>query len=424
MKYNQSMKQEEQLRTLEELREAYEGYKQQKLSLDMSRGKPCTEQLELSMGLLECNDNYMDQGIDVRNYGVLPGIPSARRLFASVLQVSSKEQVLVGGNSSLSLMYYLVDLGWRKGYPESPRPWSQEEKVKFLCPVPGYDRHFAITEDFGIEMIPIPLLEDGPDMEQVERMVQEDSSIKGIWCVPVYSNPDGRVYSEDMTLRLAKMQAAAPDFKIIWDNAYCVHHLSDTQHATPSIVEACADAGHPNRAFALTSTSKVTFPGAGVAAVASSAENIRYLIARMNPMTISYDKMNQMRHVAYLKDMDGIREHMKKHREILWPKFQCVLNILKEELAAFGEDAHWTNPEGGYFISLFLMDGCAKRTVQLCAEAGVTLTPAGAAFPYGNDPKDSHIRIAPSYPSLQELETATKLLCLCAKIAMMEKIAG
>ena len=424
MKYNQSMKQEEQLRTLEELREAYEGYKQQKLSLDMSRGKPCTEQLELSMGLLECNDNYMDQGIDVRNYGVLPGIPSARRLFASVLQVSSEEQVLVGGNSSLSLMYYLVDLGWRKGYPESPRPWSQEEKVKFLCPVPGYDRHFAITEDFGIEMIPIPLLEDGPDMEQVERMVQEDSSIKGIWCVPVYSNPDGRVYSEDMTLRLAKMQAAAPDFKIIWDNAYCVHHLSDTQHATPSIVEACADAGHPNRAFALTSTSKVTFPGAGVAAVASSAENIRYLIARMNPMTISYDKMNQMRHVAYLKDMDGIREHMKKHREILWPKFQCVLNILKEELAAFEEDAHWTNPEGGYFISLFLMDGCAKRTVQLCAEAGVTLTPAGAAFPYGNDPKDSHIRIAPSYPSLQELETATKLLCLCAKIAMMEKIAG
>ena len=406
---------------LELARQEYQRYQAMGLKLDMSRGKPCSQQLDLSQDLLKQSEYQGESGVDSRNYGLLAGMPEARRFFAQLMQAETPEQVLVAGNSSLTMMYYLIDLGWRKGYPESLCPWRKEETIKFLCPVPGYDRHFAITEYFGFEMIPVPLLEDGPDMDLVEELVKQDPAIKGIWCVPVYSNPDGYVYSAQKVARLAAMPTAAPDFKIIWDNAYLVHHLTTEQCAVPSILAECAKAGFADRAFELCSTSKITFPGAGVAAVASSQSNIEYLLKHMAPMVISFDKMNQMRHVHYLKNRQGVLSHMEKHKEILLPKFQRVLEIFQQELTPWGDIARWTNPKGGYFISLYVMPGCAKRTVELCAQAGVTLTAAGSAYPYGKDPQDSHIRIAPSYPSLQELDTAAQLLCLCVRIAALEQ---
>lgn len=414
-----AMSQEELLEEQQKLRVEYQTYKNMGLNLNMDRGKPCTEQLDLSKEMLKM-DNYIgENGFDARNYGVLEGMPEARRFFAELLG-ADMDEVIVGGNSSLQLMYYLIDLGWRQGFVDSPRPWRHYNALKFLCPVPGYDRHFRITEYFGFQMINIPMTESGPDMDMVEALVQKDESIKGMWCVPVYSNPDGYCYSAETVRRLARMKTAAPDFKIIWDNAYVVHHLTDEQIEIPALLYECQKAGNAERPLTFCSTSKITYPGAGVAALAASERNIRYILKNMMPMIISFDKMNQLRHVQYLKNKEGVLEHMKKHRAILEPKFNLVKQTFAEQLSPCGDIAHWTDPKGGYFISLYLMEGCAKRTVQLCKDAGVTLTGAGAAYPYGLDPKDSHLRIAPTYPTLPELNTASQLLTLCARLATIE----
>lgn len=396
-------------------------YKNMGLKLDMSRGKPCTDQLNLSKEMLKM-DNYIgEDGFDARNYGLLEGMPEARRFFADLLGVD-KDEVIVGGNSSLQLMYYFIDLGWRQGFVDSPRPWRHYNSLKFLCPVPGYDRHFRVTEYFGFQMINIPMTETGPDMDMVEELVKKDDSIKGMWCVPVYSNPDGYTYSEETVRRLARMKTAAPDFKLIWDNAYIVHHLTEEQCECPSILYECQKVGNAERPLVFCSTSKITYPGAGVAAIAASQRNLQYIVKNMMPMIISFDKMNQLRHVQYLKDKNGVLEHMRKHRAILAPKFDLVKRRFKENLAPCGKIARWTDPKGGYFISLYLMEGCAKRTVQLCKDAGVILTGAGAAYPYGLDPKDSHLRIAPTYPTLQELDVACQLLTICVRLATVEVI--
>ncbi len=401
----------------------YQQFVDMDLALDMSRGKPCPEQLDLSKEMLRMVDNYIgENGVDARNYGLLPGMPEARRFFADILRVSDPEEVIVCGNSSLSMMYYLIDLGWRAGFVDSIRPWRFCNNTKFICPVPGYDRHFRISEYFGLQMIQVPMLETGPDMDMVENLVKNDESIKGIWCVPVYSNPDGYIYSDETVWRLAQMHTAAPDFRIIWDNAYCVHHLTDEIIEPLQILEACKKAGHEDRPFLFCSTSKITYPGAGVAALAASRRNIEHIQKNMAPMIISYDKMNQLRHVQFLKNRDGVLEHMKKHREILAPKFDAVKRLFDENLNSCGKIAHWTDPKGGYFISLYLMDGCAKRTVELCKQAGVVLTPAGAAYPYGVDLQDHHIRIAPTYPSMGELETACSLLCIAVRKATVEML--
>ena len=422
MKDYLSMSKEQLHSELHNLTQQYQEYKAMNLNLDMSRGKPCTEQLNLSNELLNIHQYIGENGFDSRNYGMLAGMPEARRFFAELLGLSSMDEVIVAGNSSLSMMYYLIDLGWRMGYPDSPKPWRLEENIKFLCPVPGYDRHFAITEYFGFEMISVPMTPQGPDMDCVERLVREDASIKGIWCIPLYSNPDGYCYSEETVQRLASMATAAPDFKIIWDDAYCVHHLTDTIYTTLNIMDECKKAGFENRPLMLCSTSKITYPGAGVAAIGASKTNIDYILKQMAPMAISFDKMNQMRHVHYLKNKEGVLAHMKKHRAILAPKFNLVKQIFTQRLTPCGEIAHWTNPKGGYFISLYLMNGCAKRTVALCKEAGVVLTNAGSAYPYGIDPEDHHIRIAPSLPTPQELEVASNLLCICVQIATLEQL--
>lgn len=422
MKDYLSMSKEQLHSELHNVTQQYQEYKAMNLNLDMSRGKPCTEQLNLSNELLNIHQYIGENGFDSRNYGMLAGMPEARRFFAELLGLSSMDEVIVAGNSSLSMMYYLIDLGWRMGYPDSPKPWRLEENIKFLCPVPGYDRHFAITEYFGFEMISVPMTPQGPDMDCVERLVREDASIKGIWCIPLYSNPDGYCYSEETVQRLASMTTAAPDFKIIWDDAYCVHHLTDTIYTTLNIMDECKKAGFENRPLMLCSTSKITYPGAGVAAIGASKTNIDYILKQMAPMAISFDKMNQMRHVHYLKNKEGVLAHMKKHRAILAPKFNLVKQIFAQRLTPCGEIAHWTNPKGGYFISLYLMNGCAKRTVALCKEAGVVLTNTGSAYPYGIDPEDHHIRIAPSLPTPQELEVASNLLCICVQIATLEQL--
>ncbi len=414
-----AMSTDELLAEQQELRAEFLKYKNMGLKLNMSRGKPCTEQLDLSKQMLKM-DNYIgEDGSDARNYGMLEGMPEARRFFAELLGVD-KDEVIVGGNSSLQLMYYLIDLGWRQGFVDSPRPWRHYNCLKFLCPVPGYDRHFRVTEYFGFQMINIPMTETGPDMDMVEELVKKDDTIKGIWCVPVYSNPDGYTYSADTVRRLARMETAASDFKIIWDNAYIVHHLTDEICECPSILYECQKVGHAERPLIFCSTSKITYPGAGVAALAASERSIQYISKNMVPMIISFDKMNQLRHVQYLKNKAGVLEHMKKHRAILAPKFDLVKRTFDEQVGPCGKIARWTNPKGGYFISLYLQEGCAKRTVQLCREAGVILTDAGAAYPYGLDPKDSHLRIAPTYPSLEELATASRLLTICARLATVE----
>lgn len=397
----------------------YGRYKAMGLKLDMSRGKPCPQQLDLSIEMLRMEDYIGENGVDARNYGLLEGMPEARRFFAELFGLDPGE-VIVCGNSSLSMMYYLIDLGWRAGWADSVRPWRFCNNIKFLCPVPGYDRHFRVTEYFGFQMLSIPMDENGPDMDLVEKLVSEDETIKGIWCVPVYSNPDGVVYSTETVQRLAKMKTAAPDFKIMWDDAYCVHHLTDEILETANILEECKKAGCPDRPVMFCSTSKITYPGAGVAAVGASEHNVHYITKNMTPMLISYDKMNQLRHVQFLKDKAGVLAHMKKHRAILEPKFQLVKDTFAAGFSGCGPIARWTNPKGGYFISLYLQDGCAKRTVQLCAECGVVLTGAGAAYPYGLDPQDRHLRIAPTYPSLEELGTAAKLLCISARLATVE----
>ncbi len=402
-----------------ELLKEYDEYKAKNLKLDMSRGKPGPEQLDISMDVLNENGYIGKTGIDARNYGNLEGMPEAREFFAEILGLETNE-IFVGGNSSLNLMYNMIELGCRNGFVDSTEPWSKDEKRKFLCPAPGYDRHFRITEYFGFELVSVPMLKTGPDMDKVEELVKADSSIKGIWCVPMYSNPDGYTYSDDTVKRLAKMQTAAADFKIIWDNAYCVHHLRDEKDVLLNIMQEAKAAGTQNRVLEFCSLSKVTFAGAGVGAMGASKESIDFILKHAFPMTISYDKINQLRHVNYFKNLDGVLKHMEKHRAIVEPKFDVVLETLDKELSE--ENASWTKPNGGYFISLFLPEGCATRTIALCKDAGVVLTGAGAAFPYGKDPEDSNIRIAPTYPPISELLIATQLLCVCSKMAIIEKL--
>lgn len=403
----------------DELKKAYNAAKAQNLKLDMSRGKPCSEQLDLSIGMLECNEYKMDS-IDGRNYGNVDGLPSAKALFADYLEVAPDE-VIIGGNSSLAMMYDTIARAWMFGVVDSDQPWGKLPKVKFLAPSPGYDRHFAICELMGIEMIPIEMNNDGPDMDTVEKLVAEDESIKGIWCVPKYSNPGGVVYSDEVVNRLAGMKTKAPDFRIFWDNAYTVHHLTDHPTHLKNILEACKAVGHPDRVFIYGSTSKVTFAGAGLAVMAASTRNIDAIRKQLSIQTIGPDKLNQVRHVWFFKNMDGIREHMKKHAAIIGPKFKKVLEILEQELGSL-KIAEWSKPTGGYFISLNTMDGCAKRVVQLAAEAGVVLTKAGATYPYGKDPHDRNIRLAPTFPPMEELEKAMHLVTLCVKLATTEKL--
>lgn len=399
------------------LQQTYHTYAEKGLKLDMSRGKPCPQQLDLSMDMLKIDVFKGETGIDARNYGNLEGMPEARKFFADMLG-TQPDEVFVGGNSSLNMMYSLIELGWRAGFPDSPAPWRNQEKPKFLCPAPGYDRHFRITEYFEFELVTVPMTLQGPDMDVVEELVK-DPAVKGMWVVPMYSNPDGYTCSDETVRRLAAMETAAPDFKIFWDHAYGVHHLTDTPDTVLNILDACCEAGHALRPLLFCSLSKVTFSGAAVAAMAACRENIDFVLENVFPMVISFDKMNQLRHVAFLKDMDGLAAHMKRHRAIVQPKFNIVLETFARELDGV---AQWTKPNGGYFVSLYVETGCAKRTVQLCKEAGVVLTGAGAAYPYGVDPSDSNIRIAPTFPPVEELRIASDLLCVCVKIATLEKL--
>jgi aspartate/methionine/tyrosine aminotransferase len=412
--------------TLSSLYKIYEGFKTENLKLDMSRGKPCAEQLDISMGLLDfpcsCDSCKTESGTDVRNYGMTDGIPEAKELFSKLLDVSTKE-IIIGGNSSLNLMYDTISRAMTFGVYGSPEPWCKLPRVKFLCPCPGYDRHFAITELFNIEMIVVDLKADGPDMDMVERLVAQDDSIKGIWCIPKYSNPDGITYSDRVVERFAKMHTAAKDFRIFWDNAYIVHHLTDKHDNLRNILEACKKAGNPDRVFIFSSTSKITFPGAGIAMMATSENNISWIKKKLAVQTIGHDKINQYRHVKFLKDMDGILNQMKKHAAILKPKFDMVLDILSSNLGD-KSIAWWNKPNGGYFISLNTMPGCASAVVKMATDAGVVLTPAGATFPYGKDPRDANIRIAPTLPPVNELKKAMELLCVCVQIVSAQKLIG
>ncbi len=418
------MNREQLLQEQEKLQKAYKEFQDQNLNLDMSRGKPGADQLDLTMPMLDVLSSKdclkTEDGTDTRNYGVLDGIPEAKKLFADILHVSP-EEVIVGGNSSLNLMHDTIARGMFFGFVDSPKPWKDCGKIKFLCPSPGYDRHFAICELFGIEMITIPMTPDGPDMDLVEKYVGEDESVKGIWCVPKYSNPQGITYSDETVRRLAKMETKAPDFKIFWDNAYCLHHLTDHPDELLDLFAECKKLGTEDRVLMFTSTSKVSFPGAGIAAMAASVHNLQFIKKQMTIQTIGFDKIQQLRHVKYFKDLNGIKEHMKLHRAILEPKFKTVLDILDQELKPLSI-ASWTKPNGGYFIALDTMEGCAKRVVSLCKEAGVVLTGAGATYPYGKDPKDTNIRIAPTYPPVEELKQAMELFCLCVKLASVEKL--
>ncbi|MGF7035622.1 aspartate/methionine/tyrosine aminotransferase [Paenibacillus mucilaginosus] len=406
------------------LTQRYEACRSQKMALDMSRGKPCPEQLELSremLGIVAADDPLRAaDGSDCLNYGGIDGIPEAQSLFARMLGVDPKE-ILIGGNSSLTMMHDALTRAMLHGVYGSERPWGRLPKVKFLCPSPGYDRHFAICELLQIEMIVVDMLPGGPDMDQVERLVREDDSIKGIWCVPKYSNPDGITYSDAVVDRLSQMKTAAADFRIFWDDAYTVHHLTPEPDVLKNILAACRAAGNPDRVFLFCSTSKITFPGAGVAVLASSENNLGLIRRQLAVQTIGPDKINQLRHVRFLRDMDHVKTHMERHAAIIKPKFDLVLRKLEEELAD-KQIASWHRPNGGYFISLNTLDGCADEVVRMAAEAGVTLTKAGATFPYGKDPRNRNIRIAPTYPSLTELETAIDILCLCVQIVSVRKM--
>ncbi len=413
---------EERARELSALRESYAAFKARGLSLDMSRGKPSPEQLDLSSPIQSDAEYRSLDGVDCRNYGELAGLREMRCLFGEMLGVPW-QQVVVGGNSSLKLMYDMIARAYTHGLVGSKKPWAKYDVIKFICPSPGYDRHFAVTQYFGAQLILVPMLETGPDMGEVERIVKDDETVKGIWCVPVYSNPTGCVYSAETVKRLAAMKCAADDFTVMWDNAYCVHDLFGESADIPEMLSLCAEHGHPNRVFEFASTSKITFSGAGVACVASSPENIEYLKKSMFYETIGYDKLNQLVHARFLKDMATLRAHMAAQAEIIRPKFLIVDRILKRELEGLAV-ASWRLPRGGYFINLVTNDGCAGRVVALCAEAGVKLTGAGAAFPYGVDPDDRNIRLAPSYPSEEDLAAATELLSICVKIASLEKLEG
>ncbi len=401
-------------------KDEYNTFCTEDLDLDMSRGKPSSVQLNVTEGLLSAlktsEDCYGEEG-DYRNYGILNGIPEARKLFAELFEVDP-DNVVVGGNSSLNMMYDTLVTAMLFGVPGSSRPWCREDKVRWLCPAPGYDRHFAICESLGIEMIPIEMKDDGPDMDKIEALCNEHNCIKGIWCVPKYSNPEGKTYSDQVVRRLAAMKAA-PDFRIYWDNAYIVHDLGDASDSLLNLYDECVKAGNPNRALMFTSTSKISFPGAGVAAMAASKANIKALNSVKTYQTIGPDKLNQLRHVRYFKNKQGIVEHMKRHATHLQPQFAAALKEMNEQLAPDGY-AYWTVPNGGYFLSVDLVDGCAKRVEELMNKAGVKITPAGASFPYHHDPRDRNLRIAPTYPPLEELKICIKLLCVCIKMATAE----
>ncbi len=416
---------EELLSCKAELEQAYKEAQAKGLKLDMSRGKPAAVQLDMGMGLMDAltkgSAMKSESGIDTRNYGGMDGIPEAKQLMAGIMGIQDPDQVIVFGNASLSIMYDTISRSVTHGVMGST-PWCKLDQVKFLCPVPGYDRHFAITEHFGIEMINVPMTSEGPDMDVVEKLVSEDVSIKGIWCVPKYSNPQGITYSDETVRRMAALKPAAEDFRIFWDNAYAVHHLYDEdQDELLDIMAECEKAGNPDMVYEFASTSKVSFAGAGIAAMAASKANLDYVKKSMTIQTIGYDKVNQLRHVRYFKDMGGIRAHMKKHAEIMRPKFEAVEHVLEKELSGLGIGS-WVKPKGGYFITFEAMEGCAKSIVAKCKEAGVVLTKAGAPFPYGKDPKDSVIRIAPSFPTPEELAAATDLFVLCVKLASVEKL--
>ena len=425
MKAYNEMSREELLSLKEELDQRFADAKGKGLKLDMSRGKPGLAQLDMVMDIMDVLDSKADMrcetGVDTRNYGLMEGIPEARHLMSDMMGGIPAENVIVYGNSSLSIMYDTVSRCVTHGVLGST-PWCKLDKVKFLCPAPGYDRHFSITEFFGIEMIVIPMTPEGPDMDLVEEYVSKDPAVKGIWCVPKYSNPQGITYSDKTVRRFAALKPAAEDLRIYWDNAYSIHDLyEEEQDEILEIISECEKAGNPDMVFEFSSLSKVTFSGAGIAAFASSKANVEETKKYMSIMTIGYDKINQLRHTRYFKNVEGLRAHMRKHAAILRPKFEAVLGVLEKELGGLGI-GEWTRPRGGYFISFDAMEGCAKAIVAKCKEAGVVLTGAGATFPYGKDPKDSNIRIAPTFPNSEELAAATDLFVLCVKLVSVEKL--
>ena len=405
------------------LSQAYEAYKAQGLSLNMARGKPCSQQLDISNDILNAitpeTDFKTADCPDCRNYGNLDGIDAAKKLFGDIFGVD-KKNVFVGGNSSLNMMFDTIACMMELG-ANGEKPWNQQPDIKFLCPVPGYDRHFGVTEYFGFELITVPMTAEGPDMDIVEKLVSEDASIKGIWCVPKYSNPTGITFSDETVRRFAALKPAAKDFRIMWDNAYIIHDINDTPDKLLNIFDEAAKYGNEDMIFEFCSTSKITFPGAVVAAMAASENNLKLVKRRYNFQTIGYDKTNMLRHAAYFKDLDGVLAHMQKQRAILEPRFKMVTDTLDKELSGL-DIACWTKPNGGYFVSVDVLEGCAKRVVSLCKEAGVVLTGAGATYPYGKDPKDSNIRLAPTYPPVHELEKAMDIFCICVKLAAIEKL--
>ena len=424
MKPYREQSKEELLELKAELDARYQEAKAKGLRLDMSRGKPSAEQLDLSMGMMDVLHSGVDlkdsEGVDCRNYGVLDGVKEAKQLLGEMSEVSP-DKMIIYGNSSLNVMYDTVARAMTHGIM-GHTPWCKLDKVKFLCPVPGYDRHFAITEYFGIEMITVPMTPEGPDMDMVEELVSSDPSVKGIWCVPKYSNPQGITYSDETVHRFARLKPAAEDFRIYWDNAYTIHHLYDLdQDHLIEILAECKRAGNPDLVYKFASTSKISFPGSGIAAIAASQNNLVDIKKQLRIQTIGHDKVNQLRHVRFFKDIDGIHAHMRKHAAIMRPKFEAVLDTLERELGGL-EIGSWIRPKGGYFISFDSMDGCAKAIVAKCREAGVVLTGAGATYPYGKDPKDSNIRLAPSFPTKEELQTAADLFVLCVKLVSVEKL--
>ena len=424
MKAYSELSKDELMELHETLKAAYEEKKALGLSLDMSRGKPSPTQLNVSLPLMDVLDSEADLktegGMDCRNYGVLDGIPEAKKLMADMMG-TTPEHIFIGGNASLTLMYDTVSRAYTHGLL-GETPWCKLDKVKFLCPVPGYDRHFAITEHFGIEMLNIPMNEDGPDMDLVEKLGPEDEAVKGIWCVPKYSNPAGVCYSDETVKRFAALKPKAKDFRIFWDNAYVIHHLyEDRQVQILDIISECEKAGNPDMVFEFASTSKVSFPGAGISALAASEANLADAKKTFTIQTIGHDKLNQLRHVRYFKNIDGLMAHMMKHAAQMRPKFEASLDVLDQELTGLGIGT-WTKPLGGYFISFDAMEGCAAKIVAKCKEAGMVLTGAGATYPYHKDPTDSNIRIAPSFPSAEEMKQATDLFVLCVKLVSVEKL--
>jgi DNA-binding transcriptional MocR family regulator len=404
------------------LRADYEDLQGKGLKLDLTRGKPGADQLDLSEAMLGLPTSHQDRsGTDVRNYGGLEGLAEMREIFADLLGVDAA-QVVAGGNSSLTMMYQVISWLLSHGGPDSPRPWSQEEKVKFVCPVPGYDRHFTMLAELGIEMVTVPMHDDGPDLPAVRALVTDDPSVKGMWLVPTYANPTGAVTSAEVAAALMAMPTAAPDFRILWDNAYAVHHLTDVETKSADALDLASASGHPNRPIVFASTSKITFAGAGVAALAVSAENKQWFLKRLSFASIGPDKINQLRHVEFFGDADGVRAHMRKHRDLIAPKFAAVQSALSGRLDGLGI-ATWSEPTGGYFVDLNVLDGTAARVVQLAKEAGIALTPAGSAFPHSNDPDDRNIRLAPTFPELSEVETAMAGVAVCVELAALEQLS-